>query len=269
MAMVLLSLALADRIKATRAARDDALAATMRRQVEKEAAERASRDKSRFLVAVSHDLRQPLYAMTLATESMARQRPLRHPEPLLAQMRSALESADVLLDALHTVARLETGAIRPRIVDFSVQPMLERLDHLYGPQARSRELRWTVTPSIARVASDPVLLERMLSNLIANALRFTERGGVVVACRPRRDHVLLQVWDTGKGLSSNDQQALSEALIRDLPDSDADNGIGLGLAIVRQCAGLLGIDLSVRSRPGRGSCFSLRVSTAALAPARP
>lgn len=260
--MVLLSFALADRIKAERAARDSALALTVREQVEKEAAQKASLDKSRFLVAVSHDLRQPLYAMTLATESMARQRPLRHPGPMLAQMKSALESADDLLDSLHTVARLETGSIKPHIVDFSLQALLERLDHLYGPQAGTQQLRWTVTPSIARVRSDPVLLERMLSNLIANALRFTEHGGVVVACRPRKQHVLVQVWDTGKGISSSEQQALFGAWFRGIPESDTDNGVGLGLAIVKQCAGLLDIDVTIRSRPGRGSCFSLKVPLA-------
>ena len=260
--MVLLSFALADRIKAERAARDDALAMTVRQQVEKEAAQRASRDKSRFLVAVSHDLRQPLYALTLATESMARQRPLRHPGPMLAQMKSALESADGLLDSLHTVARLETGSLKPHIVDFSVQPLLERLDHLYGPQAVSRDLRWTVTPSIARVHSDPVLLERMLSNLITNALRFTDRGGVVVACRSRSTHLLLQVWDTGKGMSPSDQEAMFGACYRGVPESDTDNGVGLGLAIVKQCARLLDIELAMRSLPGRGSCFSLWVPLA-------
>jgi signal transduction histidine kinase len=261
--MVLLSFALADRIKAERAARDQALAMTVREQVLKDTAQRASLDKSRFMLALSHDLRQPLYALTLATESMARQRPLRHPGPMLAQMKSALESADVLLDSLHTVARLETGSIKPQVTEFSVQALLERLDHMYGPLARSHGLRWTVTPSIARARSDPVLLERMLSNLIANALRFTERGGVVVACRPRQDHLLVQVWDTGQGMSSSDQQAWSGGLIRGLSDSDSGVGVGLGLAIVRQCAALLAIDLSIRSTPGRGSCFCLRVPRAA------
>lgn len=266
--MVLLSFALADRIKAERAARDDALAQTVRQQVEKEAAQRASLDKSRFMVAVSHDLRQPLYAITLATESMARQKPLRHPGPMLAQMKSALESADGLLDSLYTVARLETGALKPNVVEFSMQPLIERLDQQYAPQAEARELRWTVTPSLARVRSDPVLLERMLANLIANALRFTERGGVVVACRSRSDHLLLQVWDTGKGMLSGDPPAIPGACYRGIPDSDTDNGVGLGLAIVRQCALLLGIDLSMRSQAGRGSCFSLRVPLAMPAEAQ-
>ena len=195
---------------------------------------------------------------------MSRQRPLRQPGPMLAQMRSALETADGLLESLYTVARLETGALKPDVVDFSVQPLLERLDQRYAAQARTIDLRWTVTPSLARVHSDPQLLERMLSNLINNALRFTERGGVVVACRLRRGHLLMQVWDTGKGMSVDDQETLFGAHFRGIPESDTDNGVGLGLAIVKQCARLLDIELSMRSCPGKGSCFSLRVPLAAV-----
>lgn len=260
--VVLLCLALASRLQADRARRDQSLVRSVREQVEQEVSHRASLDKSRFLVAVSHDLRQPLYALTLATESMSRQRPLRQPGPMLAQMRSALQTADGLLESLYTVARLETGALKPDVVDFSVQPLLERLDQRYAGQARTLGLRWTVTPSLARVRSDPQLLERMLANLIGNALRFTERGGVVVACRSRRAHLLLQVWDTGKGMSLDDQETLFGAHFRGIPESDTDNGVGLGLAIVKQCARLLDIGLAMRSVPGKGSCFSLWVPLA-------
>lgn len=218
-----------------------------------------ARETSRMLAAVSHDLRQPLYALSLATESL-----VRHPERppgrlLLLQMKSALQSADDLLDALLIMARLDAGGLQPRMAEFSIQWLLDRVDLVFGPQAVSKGLRWDVTPSMARVRSDPVLLERMVGNLVSNAIRFTARGGVVVSCRRRGSCLLLQVWDTGPGIDAVHQSRVFEAFFRGVSEIDGDNGVGLGLAIVRSGALLLGIDVGLRSMPGRGTCFSLRV----------
>src|SRR5690606_20599897 len=130
----------------------------------------------------------------------------RHPlaqglqEPL-SRMRSAFCATDNLLNALITLVRLERADYQPDIADASVQDLIERLDTLYGPIARNAGLQWRVTPTLARVHTDIALLERMLTNLIGNALRYTEHGGVMLTCRPRREGLLIQVWDTGAGIA--------------------------------------------------------------------
>lgn len=156
--MLLLSFGLADRIKADREAKELALSMGLREQVKKQEAERQSIEKSRFLAAVSHDLRQPLFALGLATESLQAREPAH--EPTVMQMKSALGSANGLLDSIMTMARLETGSLPATMSSFSIQPLLDRVDLTFGPQAMAKGLRWVVTPSIAGVYSDPLLLER-------------------------------------------------------------------------------------------------------------
>lgn len=231
-------------------------------QVERTVAERTLLERSRLLHAVAHDLRQPFYAMSLAAQGLQRQRPLRHPDPMLTQLRRALEVADGLLDTINTVAMLEAGAIQPRLVPFSVQTMLERIDRVHGPQARARGLHWTVTPSLELARSDAVLLERMLGQLVANAIRCTRRGGVLVSCRRRGPHLLIQVWDTGPGLKEAELARVFDLHYRGQPGTEVDNGLGLGLCIVHHAARLLGVGLGVRSRVGHGTCFSLHVPVA-------
>lgn len=246
-----------------------AQAADVAEAVERAVAKRTLGERSRLLSAVVHDLRQPLYAMSLAMQSLQRQRSLRNPGPLLAQLRSALESADAVLDTINTVALLETGAIQPRWSVFSMQAMLERVDRQFGPQARARGLHWTVTPSLEQVRTDAVLFERMLGHLISNAVRCTPRGGVLVSCRRRGAHLLIQVWDTGPGLSEDELATVFDIHYRGRPHSETDNGVGLGLPIVHQAAQLLDIELGVRSRLGHGTCFSLRVPLGEAYPPSP
>lgn len=258
--MLLLSFALADRIKADREAKELALSMGLREQVKKQEAERQSIEKSRFLAAVSHDLRQPLFALGLATESLHAREPAH--DPMVLQMKSALGSANGLLDSIMTMARLETGSLRANMSDFSIQPLLDRVDLTFEPQAMTKGLRWVVTPSIACVHSDSVLLERMVSNLVSNAVRFTHSGGVVVSCRLSGPCLLLQVWDTGAGIEPAHHETIFNEYFRGEPETESDNGVGLGLFIVKNCAAMLGVGLSLRSVPGRGSCFSLRIPLA-------
>lgn len=257
--MLLMCFALAERVRAERRAKQRAQALQIREAARAHEARRASAEKSRLMAAISHDLRQPVYAITLATESLGHGAGSAVPLPTLEQLRAAIASADHLLDALHTLSRLELGALRPRPVVFSLESMLERIDVVYGLQARSKGLRWAVTPCLCRVRSDPILLERIVGNLAANAVRYTVCGGVLVTCRRRRDAVLIQVWDTGIGIPAHEHEAIFRAYFRGVPDTETDNGVGLGLFIVRQSALLLGIQVGLRSRPGRGSCFWLRV----------
>lgn len=260
--MVLMAFALGERIRAERRAKQQAQALQIREAARLHELRRTSAEKSRLLAAVSHDLRQPVYAITLATQSLAHQPDRPVPAFTLMQMREAIASADHLLDSLHTMSRLEAGALRPQVNSFSIQPLLERIDVVYGLQARAKGLRWTVTPGLTWVRSDPILLERILGNLAANAVRYTQRGGVVIACRPRRDGLLIQVWDTGLGIPADQLDAIFAAYFRGVAETETDNGVGLGLFIVRQSSLLLGIQLGVRSRPGRGSCFWIKVPLA-------
>lgn len=266
--MVLLSFALADRFRRERQATERALADRQRSELERDMVRAAIDEKSRFLAAVSHDLRQPLYALTLAVESLGRQRPLNEPGPLLDQMKSALETTDRLLDAVMTVARLETGSLQPRRERFSLELLLDRVDEQFGPAARAKGLRWSITPCLVSVATDPVLLQRIVFNLVSNAVNYTERGGVLVSCRARSGGVLLQVWDTGGGLPPEPEAQVFQRHFRGVAGTETDSGVGLGLVIVKQAATLLGLELSVRSRPGHGSCFSLWLPEARDAPAQ-
>ncbi|MET0311679.1 MAG: hybrid sensor histidine kinase/response regulator [Burkholderiaceae bacterium] len=257
--MVLLSFALADRISATRRDRQQALARERSEQLRTENAERAHQEKSRFLAAISHDLRQPMYALGLSIDSLEHARLAGPIAPLVPEMKSALSSIHALLDSLLFMSRLETGKVEAVFTTVDAGRLLERVRLTFEAQAQRKGLRLTVIPCMTPIRSDPVLLERILSNLVGNALRYTESGGVLVAARPRAGGVLLQVWDTGPGIADNQREAIFDEFFR-LPRDEADAGdagVGLGLSIVRNCARLLGCTVSVASRVGRGSCFSV------------
>ncbi len=256
--MVLLSLALADRINATRREQRRAETLNRVRQAQKAAADQAHAEKSRFLAAISHDLRQPMYALGLLLDGL---RGARLPETFsngLNDMKGSLTSINALLDSLLLMGRLEVGRMEPRMETFYLDRVLERVSNNFEGRARAKGLKFTVTPTMCRLSSDPLLLERMLSNLVSNALHYTKKGGILVAARQRRDAVLLQVWDTGRGIPLDQQEAIFGEFVR-LRDDGSDGGVGLGLTIVRNCAVLLGCTVDVRSVPGKGSCFSLRI----------
>lgn len=264
--LVLLSFALADRIRSDRQAKELAIAERTEATARQDAAQRALAEKSSFMATVTHDIQQPLYAMRLAMQSME---PTLAPSPLdapLAQMRSAMELADDLLASLAMVVQLDRADLTPSITHHCVQDMLERVALLFEPLAHQRGLDWRVTPCLAWVKSDSMLLQRMVCNLVANAIRYTERGGVLLSCRVRSTGLLLQVWDTGPGIAPDEQGAVFEAYFRGGAAHAGQSGLalGLGLSIVRRCAQLLDIQVSLRSVVGRGTCFQLLVP---LAPA--
>lgn len=264
--LMLLSLALGDRMQGERRARARAEALRLAEQVQREAAQHALREKSAFMASVVHDLQQPIYALNLTTTSLARKSTDLALASHVISMQSALRSADDLLSSLAMVVRLDRADLQPEIGDFCIQYLLEQVSELFGPLAKQRGLDWRVTPSMAMVHSDPKLLERMVSNLVSNAMRYTQRGGVLLACRLRSDHLLIQVWDTGRGIHPDEQAAVFEMHYRGTEASANEQGLGLGLSIVRRCANLLDIRVSLRSVPGRGSCFELRVPLGAAQP---
>ncbi len=226
---------------------------------QKSEAERASAAKSRFMAAVSHDLRQPMHALGLFLEDLKSAPLPPQARPLVEHMESALHSTQSLLDAILVMSRLESGLIAPNRMALPLQPMLQRVQRAFTAVAQKKNLRLSVMPTRAVVFSDPALLERILANLVSNALRYTDRGGVVLGCRTRGDTLRIEVWDTGLGIAPEHQDAIFREFFRVERAGENRGGLGLGLAIVRSCTQLLGHTVSLHSVPGRGSRFSLQV----------
>ncbi|MBX3608380.1 MAG: sensor histidine kinase [Hydrogenophaga sp.] len=262
-ALVLLSFALADRLRVERLALEREREVAARADLARGLARQAQDEKSRFLAAVAHDLRQPLYAVTLAAEVLRRAPAPDQSQVVLEQMHAALETADGLLDSVMTVARLETGTLEPSPAVCRLDKVMDRVDLAFGAQAEAKGLRWVVTPSVAFAYTDEVLLQRVVFNLVANAVAYTDKGGVIVSCRQRAERILLQVWDTGPGLALDGDHPHFDRRFRGEFGTETDSGVGLGLVIAQRTAALLGIDMQVRSRLGRGTCFSLHLPGAA------
>lgn len=230
----------------------------------REMAEDANRSKTHFLAAASHDLLQPMNAARLFL-SVLRQRPDNDEERARLVMRAdrSLTAAEELLSALLDISKLDTGALEPELEVIDVEELFEQLRRRFKPLAANRGLRLRVRSRPLRIVSDRNLLYRVLQNFLSNALRYTESGGVLLACRRRGDEVELGVWDTGIGIDAEDRERIFDEFQRlEAAEQRAERGLGLGLAITDRIARVLGHRLTVRSRPGRGSVFSIRVPLA-------
>lgn len=223
-------------------------------------AEKANRAKSRFLAAVSHDLAQPLNAAHLFTHALAQR--LGHAEyrEAVDNISGALTSAEDLLSGLLDISRLDGGQTRARAEAFPLREWLGGLAAEFSVLADERGLRLDAVPCSAWVRSDPQLLRRIVQNFLANAVRHTRSGRILLGCRRRRSHVSIEVWDTGPGIALADQELIFEEFRR---LGHSGEGLGLGLAIADRIARLLGHRISLRSRPGRGTVFSIEVPTTA------
>jgi signal transduction histidine kinase/ActR/RegA family two-component response regulator len=250
---------------------DERLAIESALQHAKAEAERANAGKTEFLAAASHDLLQPLNVARLFLDAIA-QRPLdAEALGMLDRVGRSLESAESLLRTLLEMSRLDAGAMRAEITDVALDPLLRHLANEYGLAAEDRGLRLRVVPCDAVIRTDIRLFERILRNLIGNALRYTDRGGVLVGARRRGDRLHVDVWDTGSGIPAVSLREIFKEFKR-LPHAGSDDrapGMGLGLAIVDRIARLLGASVEVRSRVGRGSVFRVTVPMAAGAAAPP
>jgi len=237
-------------------ARIDAATAEMARQ--KEAAENANLAKSKFLAAVSHDLRQPLHALGLFCASLKKLVNTPEPLALAEKIEASVNAQEEMFNALLDLSRLEGGTLRAQTQTFALQNILDRISRDFAPQALEKGLCLVVRPTPLAVCSDLVLLARILSNLVNNALCYTARGGIVVGVRKRGDRALIQVWDTGIGIGEADLPHIFEEHFQvGNPGRDRRQGLGLGLNIAQRLCQLLGHTLEVRSLPGRGSVFSL------------
>ncbi|HYH23407.1 MAG TPA: sensor histidine kinase [Azospirillum sp.] len=226
-------------------------------------AERANAAKSRFLAAASHDLRQPFQAMRLyhflLDQGLADERA----RDIHRQLGTAMESGESLLNALLDVSTVESGTVQPRLADMPVRDLVAAKLAEVRLAADAKGLRLRSRACGATVRSDPLLLGRILGNLLANAVRYTGRGGVLVACRRRAGALRIEVWDTGAGIPPEQLETVFEEFVQlGNPARDHSQGRGLGLSVVRRTARLLGHPLEVRSVPGRGSCFAITVPLA-------
>ena len=227
----------------------------------KQEAETANISKTRFVAAASHDLLQPLNAARLfvsALESQARA----HPEltVLTSRIDASMRAAEDLLNDLLDVARLDSGALKPDISSFPVINLLEELRQQYAPLAQARRLRLSIVGCHEVVRSDRVLLRRIIQNYLSNALRYTERGGVVVGCRRRGNELDIAVYDTGPGIAEHQRQHMYAEYSRLAQGSPwGEKGVGLGLSICERLGRLMGHTLTFASQPGHGSVFGVRV----------
>lgn len=226
-------------------------------------ARQANESKTRFLAAASHDLRQPLQAAGMFVEVLAGQV---EDDPrkvkVVERLRQSIEATNSLLATLLDVSALEAGKIKPNVSTFRVMPLLAGLVDQIEPEASAKGLAIGVVPTSLTVCSDPVLLERLLRNLLVNAIRYTTSGRVLVGCRRRDGAVVIQVLDSGIGIPADKAEAVFEDFVRlDTPaERGGSRGLGLGLGVVRRMAALLGHALELRSIPGKGSCFGVVVS---------
>lgn len=225
--------------------------------------------QARFLAAASHDLRQPMQALGLFVEELAAKPHPPDQRRLVSQIGAATEALQGLVDSLLDLSRLEAGATVPRRRPVALRPVFDRLRDAYARRAREAGLRYRVNDTTAWVETDPVLLDRILHNLVSNALRYTPHGGtVLVAVRRRSGGLAIEVRDNGIGIDAAYQDSVFDEFVQlGNPERDRRKGLGLGLAIVRRAAELLGHPVTLRSAPGRGSVFALLLpQTSAASP---
>ncbi|MGB4117977.1 MAG: hybrid sensor histidine kinase/response regulator [Polaromonas sp.] len=259
--------------KATRAAielRFENIELMQQTEAARRDAEQANTAKSKFLAAASHDLRQPIHAQGLFLDVLSRT-PLNAQQRELVSNISATSAASAdMLNTLLDFSRIEAGVVKPHIQPFLLQPLLNKIEREFEPQADAKGLAYRSRETDLLVQSDSALIELVLRNLVSNAIRYTEHGGLLVACRRRGQHAVLEVWDTGMGIAPEQQaEVFKEFHQLGNPERDRRKGLGLGLAIAQGLCRTLGHELSLQSQPQRGSVFRLALPIAQVMPHAP
>ncbi len=247
-------------------------AAEAERQME--IAQATSLEKSRLLRSASHDLRQPLHAISLFASALVKRATDAEQAGIARNIERASRSMNRMFDSLLDVAKLEAGIVQPMPTRVALGPLLEQLHVEFTAELEGRPVELRVVASRAIIQSDPALLETMLRNLLTNASRYTRAGRILVGCRRRSSAIEIQVWDTGKGIAAADQERVFREYVR-LQTKGDPSGLGLGLSVIRDLGRTLGHEIGLRSWEGRGSCFTITVplleraadSTAQRAPA--
>ncbi|WP_399680286.1 ATP-binding protein [Xenophilus sp.] len=222
----------------------------------------ASQAKTRLLAAASHDLRQPLHALTLFSDGLASGETDPARLTRIAHIRECVESLDRLFSELLNLSQLDAGVVQPQWMEFPLDRLFDEISRNFRPVAEQQELRLVVRKTELWVRSDYVMLSRILSNLVSNSLRHTTAGGVLVGARRRGRTVRIDVWDSGVGIAPQHQARVFEEFFQIDPQRGR-RGMGLGLATVQRLAGLLNTRVDLRSRPGRGTCVSVTARLAA------
>jgi signal transduction histidine kinase len=232
-------------------------------------AERANLAKTKFLAAASHDLRQPANSLTLLAAALEAQLKDHPAHKMAAHLEKTTKALSALLSSLLDISHLEAGGIVPDPVPVALGPVLERLAAEYVLRAAELGLSFRHVPSSALCLTDPVLLDRILRNLIENALRYTRQGGILIGCRRRAGRLVVQVVDTGIGIAENQLSVIFNEFFQvATPERrNGHQGVGLGLAIVSRLARILDHPVTVRSQLGHGSCFSVSIPLAAASEA--
>ena len=227
----------------------------------------AAKATTDFLATVSHDIRQPLQAMALQLGGLGNEVSTPEGKRQLLALERSLGSAMELLDFLLEYIKLDAGALNPHVTTVSVGSLLAMLNDTFAVVAAQRGIRLSLCPTALGTRSDPQLLGRILRNFVSNAIKYTDRGGVLVGCRRRGDSVRIEVWDTGCGIPTEHHGQIFWEFVQIKEAGQQQGGLGLGLAIVDRLAKLLGHRVEVRSWLGRGSVFSVEVPLVSEAPA--
>lgn len=229
-------------------------------RVARETAERASRAKTDFLAAASHDLRQPLHAISLQVGKLQEILHSDEADTILNQISSSQTALRDILDTLLDISHLDAGTLKPNLSHFPLTQLFTQLHNEFGPQAKARGFELRFHPTSAWVCSDGVLLYRVLANLVDNAIKHSRAPGVLIGARQRADNWQIEIWDCGPGIPAEQHQAIFEEFVQlGNPGRDRRQGLGLGLSIVQRLNQLLGLELQLASTTGRGSCFKLTV----------
>ena len=231
----------------------------------RDAALRADQEKSRFLAIASHDLRQPVHALGLFAATLEKRLHGTSEEPLVRNVVKSIDGLDRSFNAMLDISRLDAGTIEPNFQHFPLRDLFRRLHMHFAGQAELAGLSLRFSPGGKSATSDPQLLERILGNLIQNAIKYTERGGIVVVARTTQTHFNVEVWDTGVGIRGADLPRIFDEFYQvGRGDRTRGQGLGMGLAIVKRLARLLGHSLTVISQPGRGTMFRVGIKQGGL-----
>lgn len=234
---------------------------------EKDLAVKLSQSRSRFLAAASHDLRQPVHALSLFVGALKQNSNPAQSAQILQHVSSAVDAMGAMFNALLDISKLDAEQLQPQWQTVDLRALLTRMSADHSLQAQAKGLRFVcdlppsegaqASPAALTVRSDPALLERVLRNLLSNALRYTAQGGVLLRARQRHGRIELLVADSGVGIARARRAEVFDEFVQ---LHESGQGLGLGLAIVHRLSGLLGLRLRLRSRPGRGSLFTLMLA---------
>ena len=231
---------------------------------QKEKAEQANIAKTKFLAAASHDLRQPLHAMGLFLGALEERVEKQDQKMIVQKIQKSSSALKDLLDSLLDISKLDAGVIQVNLNSFYIQDLFDSLANEFESDAKEKGLRLKFINSSIEIDSDYMMVERIVRNLLSNAIRYTEDGGIVVGCRRHQGQILLAIYDTGIGIETGQMEEVFQEFHQlHNPERDRSKGLGLGLAIVKRMAELLHAPLLSASIPGKGSMFGLVVPVAA------